>query len=86
MAIVDTILFFLIAVYLDAVFPGQYGKAKHLLFIFKPYFWKRACSGDEETGLTRQRPLLYSPQPTQGDDAKDIEDLLNEMIGNQVFW
>ena len=54
MLIVDIILYLLIAAYLHAVFPGEYGKAKHPLFIFKLSFWKHACSRDEDTGLARQ--------------------------------
>ena len=73
----DTILYLLIAVYLDAVIPGKYGKAKHPLFIFTLSFWK---------GLTRQRSLLNSPQPRQEDHAGDIEEVSYEMMGNKVIW
>ena len=85
MLIVDAILYLLIAAYLDAVFPGEYGKAKHPLFIFKLSFWKHACCGDEATGLKRQRSLLNSPQPTEEDHVGDIEDVSNEMMGNKVI-
>ena len=85
MLMVDTILYLLIAAYLDAVFPGEYGKAKHPLFIFKLSFWKHVFCGDEETGLTRQRSLLNSPQPTQEDHAGDTEDVSDEMMGNKVI-
>ena len=74
--IFDTILYFLIAVYLDAVFPGKYGKAKHPLFIFKLCFWK---------GLTRQRSILNSPQRRQEDHAGNIEEVSDEMMGNKVI-
>ena len=83
MLIVDTILYLLIALYLDAVFPGECGKPKHPLFIFKPSFWKHACCGDE-TDLKRQRSLLNS-QPTQEDHAGDIEDVSDEMMGNKAI-
>ena len=83
MLIVDTILYLLIAAYLDAVFPGEHGKAKHPLFIFKLSFWKHACCGDEATGLKRQRSLLNSP--TQEGHAVDIEDVSDEMMGNKVI-
>ena len=85
MLIVDTILYLLIAAYLHAVFPGEYGKAKHPLFIFKLSFWKHACSRDEDTGLARQRSLSNSPQPTQEDHAGDIEDVSDAMMGNKVI-
>ena len=85
MLIVDTILYFLIALYLDAVFPGKYGKAKHPLFMFKLSFWKHACCGDDETRYKRQRSLLNSPQPTQEDHAGDIEGVSGEMMGNEAI-
>ena len=85
MLIFDTILYVPIAAYLDAVFPGKYGKAKHPLFIFKPSFWKHACSEDKQTGFTRHRSLLSSPQPTQEDHAGDKEDVTNKMMGNKVI-
>ena len=83
--VVDTILFLLIAAYLYAVFPGEYGKAKHTLFIFKLSFWKHFCCGDDETGLPRQRSFSNSPQPAQEDHAKDIEDVSDELMGNKVI-
>ena len=85
MLMVDTILYFLIAAYLDAVFPGDYGKAKPPLFIFKLSFWKHACCGDEETGLPRQRLLLNSPQPSQEDYAEDIDNVSDKLMGNKVI-
>ena len=85
MLIVDTILYLLMTVYLKAVFPGEYGKAKHPLFIFQLSFWKHAYCGDKETNLTRQRSLLNYPQPIQEDHAGDIQDVSDEMMGNKVI-
>ena len=85
MLIVDTILYLLMVLYLEAVFSGEHRKARHPLFIFKLSFWKRACSVDEETALTRQTSLLNSPHPTQEDHAGDIEDVSYEMMGNKVI-
>ena len=73
------------ALYLHAVLPGEYGKAKHPLFIFKLSFWKHACCRDKETGLTRQRSIVNYPQPTQEHHAGDIEDVSDEMMGNKVI-
>ena len=84
MLIVDTILYLLIAAYFDAVFPGEYGEAKHPLFIFKLSFWKHFCCGSKRTGLTRPRSTLNSPQPTEEDHAGDIEDN-KVMMGNKVI-
>ena len=84
MLIVDAIIYLLIAVYLDAVFPGKYVKGKHPLFMFKLSFWKQAfCCGNQKTGFTKQR-LNYS-KPTQEDHAGDIEDVSDEIMGNKVI-
>ena len=72
----DTIIYLLIAVYLDAVIPGKYGEAKHPLFIFTLSYWKR---------LTRQRSPLNSPQRRQEDHAGDIDEVSDEMMGNKVI-
>ena len=85
MLIVDTILYLLMVLYLEAVFSGEHRTARHPLFIFKLSFWKHAFCGDEETAMTRQRSLLNSPQPTQEDHAGDIEDVSYEMMGNKVI-
>ena len=86
MLIVDTIIYLLIAVYLDAVFPGKYVKGKHPLFIFKLSFWKQAsCCGNKKTGFTKQRSLLNYSKPTQEYHAGDIEDVSDEIMGNKVI-
>ena len=86
MLIVDTILYLLIAVYLDAVFPGKYVKGKHPLFMFKLSFWKQAsCCGNKKTGFTKQRSLLNYSKPTQEYHAGDIEDVSDEIMGNKVI-
>ena len=85
MLMVDTILYLLIAAYLDAVFPGEYGRAKHPLFIFKLSFWKHVCYGHKETGLPRQRSLVNSLQPSQEDYAEDIDDVSDKLMGNKVI-
>ena len=85
MLMVDTILYLLIAAYLDAVFPGEYGRAKHPLFIFKLSFWKHVCYGDKETGLPRHRSLVNSLQLSQEDYAEDIDDVSDKLMGNRVI-
>ena len=86
MFIVDTIIYLLIAVYLDAVFPGKYVKGKHPLFMFKLSFWKQAsCCGNKKTGFTKQRSLLNYSKPTQEYHAGDIEDVSDEIMGNKVI-
>ena len=85
MLMVDTILYLLIAAYLDAVFPGEYGRAKHPLFIFKLSFWKHVCYGHKETGLPRHRSLVNSLQPSQEDYAEDIDDVSDKLMGNKVI-
>ena len=77
MLIVDTILYLLIAVYLDA--------AEHSLFIFKLSFWKHVVSRNKGTGLTMEISFLNSSQPTLEDHAGDLEDASDGIMGNQVI-
>ena len=73
MLIVDNILYFLILVFLNVDFPRKCRKAKH-----------PPC-GDKETGLTRQRSFLNSPQATQEDHRGDVEDVRDQMMGNRAI-
>ena len=88
MLIVDTILYLVIAAYLNAVFPEKYEKAKHPFFIFKiclRSFWKHTCCRNRQRQRSRQGSLLNSPQPTKEDHTGDIENVLDEMMGNKVI-
>lgn len=40
MLIIDIILYMLLALYFDAVVPGEYGQRKVPYFCFLPSFWK----------------------------------------------
>lgn len=39
MLVLDTVLYYFLAWYLEAVFPGKYGVAKPWYFPFQPSFW-----------------------------------------------
>ena len=48
MLLVDTVLYLLLALYFDAVIPGEYGQHRPPYFIFTPSFWKSICSKKEK--------------------------------------
>ena len=81
MLIVDSVLYFLLALYLDAVIPAEYGQRKSPYFIFMPSFWKSLFDGKKgmETTLTRQKSA-------RGQEAsEDIEAVHADMHGNEAI-
>ena len=49
MLIVDIVLYFLLALYLDAVVPAEYGQRKPPHFIFMPSFWRFVLQQGKES-------------------------------------
>ena len=41
MLLIDSILYFFLAIYLDKVVPGEYGRSQSPFFCFKPSYWRR---------------------------------------------
>ena len=82
---IDTTIYLLLALYLDAVFPGEYGKAKHPLFLVSPSFW-RNLFGKGHVNLQRQRSLMRSPSVKESAlNTDDIEDVSEELLGQKVI-
>lgn len=40
MLTIDSIIYLLVALYVEAIFPGDYGVPKPWYFIFTPSFWR----------------------------------------------
>ena len=66
----DVFLYFLIAWYLEGVFPGRYGVAKHWYFPFMPSYWcghrknhKTLLKRGEETSGVHSPPNLCNITP-----------------------
>ena len=53
MQIADAIIYMLLALYIEAVFPGQYGIPKPWYFLFQPSFW---CSKNKKKYLELNEP------------------------------
>ena len=84
MLAIDTILYLVIAMYLDAVFPGEYGKAKHPLFFTEAKFWRSLC-GKEDKDSELKRTLSRTPSVKETVINKDIEELPEELMGTKVI-
>ncbi|KAJ7372623.1 ATP-binding cassette sub- A member 5 [Desmophyllum pertusum] len=80
MLIVDTILYFLLALYFDAVIPAEYGQRRPPYFIFMPSFWKSLFSAKgKNKGPTRQ----LSARVQEASD--DVEAMPADMHGNEAI-
>ncbi|EDO32070.1 predicted protein, partial [Nematostella vectensis] len=83
MLIVDILLYLLIALYLDAVVPAEYGRRQPPYFIFQPSFWKtmfqRGGGSLEAHGVRRQLSAheVYS--------SEDVEPVAQEMHGREAI-
>ena len=79
MLIVDIILYFFLALYLDNVIPTQYGQRRSPYFIFLPSFWKSLFNGKKKEGLNRE--MSAREQET----SEDIETVHADMHGNEAI-
>ncbi|CAH3191074.1 unnamed protein product, partial [Porites evermanni] len=79
MLIVDIILYFFLALYLDNVIPTQYGQRRSPYFIFLPSFWKSLFNGRKKEGLNRE--MSAREQET----SEDIETVHADMHGNEAI-
>lgn len=80
MLIVDAVLYFLLALYFDAVIPAEYGPRKPPHFIFMPSFWKSLFSTkDKKNAPTRQ----MSARVQEASD--NVEAMPADMHGNEVI-
>ena len=80
MLIVDIILYFFLALYLDNVIPTQYGQRRSPYFIFLPSFWKSLfINGRKKEGLNRE--MSAREQET----SEDIETVHAYMHGNEAI-
>ncbi|XP_074639186.1 cholesterol transporter ABCA5-like isoform X3 [Acropora palmata] len=81
MLIADIILYFLLALYFDAVIPAEYGQRRHPLFIFRLSFWKSClfCAGENGKAQTRKMSTL------EWDRSEDIEAVHGDMERNKAI-
>ncbi|XP_078349015.1 cholesterol transporter ABCA5-like isoform X2 [Oculina patagonica] len=80
MLIVDAILYFLLALYFDAVIPAEYGPRKPPHFIFMPSFWKSLFSAKG----TKKAPARQMSARVQ-EASDDIEAMPADMHGSEVI-
>ena len=71
---IDTVLYLLLAMYLDTIFPGEYGQRKHPLFCFKPSFWRGISS------KAKRAPSFFRGQSVKEDEPQaDVEEVPEDM-------
>ena len=82
MLIVDIILYMILALYFDAVVPGEYGQRKVPYFCFLPSFWK---------GLFARTPVdavhLHEHPHAMADleESEDIEPVAAELSAKKAI-
>lgn len=79
MLIVDIILYFLLALYLDAVIPAEYGQRKPPYFIFMPSYWKSLFNGTKNNAPARQMSVR------EQEASEDIEAVHADMHGKEAI-
>ena len=79
MLIVDSIIYLIIACYLDAVIPGDYGRRREPHFFLKPSFWK-GLFGKNNKLLERQLS-----ERIQNELSEDIEPVPVELHGKEAI-
>jgi len=62
MLIFDTVLYLVLAWYIEAVFPGQYGVPKPVYFFLMPSYWcSRGSSGDGYIPSSSENAAMAGP-------------------------
>ena len=78
----DGILYFLIALYIDNVFPGQYGVPKPFYFFLQPSFWtgkQKKSNYDDEKAIEKTVPVeSYSDQREVGVELINLKKVYNQ--------
>ncbi|KAL3876747.1 hypothetical protein ACJMK2_034544 [Sinanodonta woodiana] len=79
MLLLDSVLYFLLAVYLDHVVPGEYGPRYPPWFCFTKAFWCGCASSGKLSAITKERETPYQ------DDLADIEAVSRETMNNTAI-
>lgn len=82
MIIVDIFLYLLLALYLDAVIPAEYGKRRPPYFIFQLSFWKSVFC--ESRSQPNAREMKRQMSARERENANDVEPVGEEMIGKEA--
>lgn len=80
MLIVDAALYFLLALYFDAVIPAEYGPRKPPHFIFMPSFWKSLFPAKDKRNVPARQMWARVQEASD-----DIEAMPAAMHGNEVI-
>ncbi len=69
MLFLDTVLYFIIALYLEQVLPSDYGLRRPWYFVFKPSFWFSCCKGNKHSRSNSDTLLLPNRSTPAGAGA-----------------
>ena len=83
--ILDIIIYMLLAIYLDAVFPGEYGQRRSPLFCFKSSFWRNISNVQRQPSLFRGMSSVRSDEP-QADVEEVPENMRDNLAIRLVSW
>lgn len=83
MIIVDIFIYLLLALYLDAVIPAEYGTRRPPYFIFQLSFWKSMFCENRSKPNNHEMTRQLSARERENTD--DIEPVGDEMIGKEAI-
>ncbi|XP_077866667.1 phospholipid-transporting ATPase ABCA3-like [Saccoglossus kowalevskii] len=92
MFIVDAIIYWLIAWYVEAVFPGEYGVPKPFYFLFQRSYWcghSARINGIEEGGMGQSNTgtMNHEAEPTDlnvGISIQNLTKVYKSSVGNKL--
>ncbi|XP_045462802.1 phospholipid-transporting ATPase ABCA1-like isoform X2 [Harmonia axyridis] len=65
MLIIDLVLYMLIALYIEAIYPGEFGVPQKWYFFLTPEFWSRRSSDQDELLLDCNDSEFFDDDPTE---------------------
>jgi ATP-binding cassette, subfamily A (ABC1), member 5 len=77
MLLADCVLYFLLAVYLDNVIQGEYGRARPLLFFLMPSYWFNKEKAHHKQGIYMRNPVSLDQDIEMQNDG-DNEPITDE--------
>lgn len=88
----DSVLFFMIAIYIENIFPGTYGVSKPWYFPFHRKFWihrkyrqfETSGCNDEKMDVSDQSPLSFEKEPTDQRAGIEIRELCKKFSADKM--
>jgi ABC-type transport system involved in cytochrome bd biosynthesis fused ATPase/permease subunit len=85
MLIVDCVLYFLLAVYLDNVIQGEYGRARPIWFFLMPSYWlNRGTYYKEKTYMKNPIDIEQDLEMRNDSDIEPITDEFKDKVALKI--